>query len=475
MNGFAKKLEIIQTIIDAGIKLQIYQLCLFLKPIIQAMKKYLIVMLMICTSGIDAQIKPLREQAAIVDDILNDRINHLLPQLMEKTGIDLWVIISREYNEDPVLKTMLPATWLNARRRTMLVFYNDPFSKTFKKSAIARYNVGDNIQASWDMKKFPDQWDALVNIITTLHPKKIGINTSTDFAHADGMVLTEYNTLVQKLNKAEQAKLVSAEPLAVAWLETRTEKEMQVYPQLINITHDIIKEGFSEKVITPGKTTSEDLVWWFRQKVNNLGLTTWFHPSVEIQRNDSVSFDHLKAFTNADKDVILPGDLLHVDFGITYLRLNTDVQEHAYVLQNNETDAPVFLRNAFAKANRLQDILTSAFAENKTGNQILHDALDQAKKENIKACIYTHPIGYHGHAAGPTIGLWDQQNGVPGSGDFPMHYNTCYSIELNAATFIKEWNKEIRMMLEQDGYFEKNGFRYINGRQTALHLIPAKP
>jgi hypothetical protein len=391
---------------------------------------------------------------------------------MEKNGIDLWVIISREYNEDPVLKTMLPATWLNARRRTILVFYNDPQQKIFKKLAIARYNVGDNIQASWDMQKFPDQWDALANIVTEFHSKKIAINTSESFAHADGLDHTEYVQFLQKLSAEQKTKIISAEPLAVAWLETRTEKEIQLYTQLISITHKIIEEGFSEKVIKSGITTSDDLVWWFRQKVNDMGLTTWFHPSIEIQRNDSVAFDHIKAFTNEQKDVIHRGDLLHVDFGITYLRLNTDVQEHAYVLRDGETDAPSYLKNAFAKANRLQDILTSQFAENKTGNQILHDALAEAKKENIVASIYTHPIGYHGHAAGPTIGLWDQQGGVPGSGDFPMHYNTCYSIELNAATEINEWKKQIRMMLEQDGYFEKNGFRYINGRQTNLHLIP---
>jgi len=305
-----------------------------------------------------------------------------------------------------------------------------------------------------------------------LSTEKIAVNTSENFGHADGLDYTEHNLLLKKLSPAYQQRIVSSEPLAVSWLETRTAREMQLYPQLINITHAIIAEGFSNKVITPGITTTEDLVWWFRQKVNDLGLTTWFHPSVEIQRNDAVAFNHLNAFTNADaKNIIQPGDLLHVDFGITYLRLNTDVQEHAYVLKPNETEAPAFLKEALLSTNRLQDILTIQFKENKTGNQILADALAQAKKENIKASIYTHPIGYHGHAAGPTIGLWDMQNGVPGSGDFPMHYQTCYSIELNAAFFIKEWNKEIRIMLEQDGYFDTDGFRYINGRQTQLHLI----
>ena len=437
------------------------------------MRKYCLLILLCIVDHLPAQILPLRDQAKVIDEILNERINHLLPELMEKNGIDLWVIISREYNEDPVLKTMLPATWLSARRRTMLVFYFDPQKKVYKKIAIARYNAGDNIQAAWDMQKFPDQWDALVDAVGSFHSKKIAINVSENFAHADGLDHSEYLQFLQKLSAEQKAKIVSAEPLAVAWLETRTAREMQIYPQLISITHKIIKEGFSEKVITPGITTSEDLVWWFRQKVNDLGLTTWFHPSIEIQRNDSATFDHLKAFTNVDaKNIIQPGDLLHVDFGITYLRLNSDVQEHAYVLQPNETEAPQALQQAFKNANRLQDILTSKFALNKTGNEILAEALAQAKKENIVPSIYTHPIGYHGHAAGPTIGLWDQQNGVPGSGDFPMHYNTCYSIELNAATEIPAWKKSVRIMLEEDGYFDEKGFRFINGRQKEMYLIP---
>ena len=423
----------------------------------------------------NSQILPLREQAKVVDEVLADRLNNLLPTLMAQNGIDMWVMMTREYNEDPVVKTMLPATWLNARRRTILVFYNNPEQNLFKKLAVARYAVGNEISAAWDMKKYPDQWDALNAIINELKPNKIALNISDNFAHADGLDHSEYLQFTAKLSEANRKKIVPAEPLAVAWLETRTPREMQFYPQLISITHQIIAEGFSNKVVTPGITTSEDLVWWFRQKVNDLGLTTWFHPSIEIQRNDSVSFDHLKAFTNTDsKNIIQPGDLLHVDFGITYLRLNTDIQEHAYVLQPNETGAPAFLKDAMATANRLQDILTGQFKVGKTGNQILADAFAQAKKENIEASIYTHPIGYHGHAAGPTIGLWDQQGGVPGSGDFPMHYNTCYSIELNAATNILQWHKPIRMMLEQDGYFDETGFRYINGRQTVLHLIGGK-
>ena len=419
-----------------------------------------------------SEILPVREQARVIDEILAERLDTVLPTLMQRNGIDLWIVVSREYNEDPILRTMLPATWLNARRRTILVFSRDAAAK-FEKLAVARYNVGDRITAAWDMQRFPKQWDALAEIVTTRNPAKIAIDTSADFAHADGLVKTDYDELMQALPERFRPRIVSAQDLAIGWLETRTAREMQIYPQLVRITHSIIAEAFSEAVITPGITTSDDVVWWLRQRVSDLGLDTWFHPTVSIQRDDGESFDHLKSFIDHPAgEIIREGDLLHVDFGITYLRLNTDVQEHAYVLRPGESDVPAGIAKAMLKANRLQDILTSQFTVGRSGNQILAGALAKAKKEGIKATIYTHPLGSHGHAAGPTIGMWDQQDGVPGSGDFPMHANTVYSIELNAASDIPEWNKEVRIMLEQDGGFDGKAFRYLDGRQTAIHLIP---
>ena len=295
----------------------------------------LIAVILVLTSMIgQAQVLPVREQARVINELLAERLDSLLPSLMEKNGIDMWIVVSREYNEDPVIKTMLPAEWLYARRRTILVFYNNPKKKAYEKLAIARYSVGTAIKAAWDMRKFPDQWDALVEVIATRKPDKIAVNTSANFAHADGLDHTEYTELLQKLPVAYKAKLVSAESLAVAWMETRTLREMQIYPQLVSATHKIIEEGFSEKVITPGITSTDDVVWWFRQKIRDLGYDTWFHPSVSIQRNDDQNFDHLKSFSASPAaDIILPGDVLHVDIGITYLRLNTDIQEHAYILR----------------------------------------------------------------------------------------------------------------------------------------------
>ncbi len=432
-----------------------------------------VLLFLLMSFSASAQVLSPRDQSRVIDEILQERMDNLLPVLMDRTGIDMWVVISREYNEDPVLKTMLPSTWLSARRTTMLVFYRDAARKTIEKLAIARYNVGESIKAAWDMQKFPNQWDALLDVIKSRNPKKIGINTSAHFGHADGLDHTHHTLFMNMLSPELWAKVVSAEPLAVAWLESRTDREMQVYTQLVDITHAIIEEGFSEKVITPGITTTDDVVWWFRKKIRDLGLDTWFHPSVSVQRNDPENFEHLRSFSNRPKDdLIRPGDLLHVDIGITYLRLNTDIQQHAYVRKPGEEALPNSIRKAMENGNRLQDILTSQYKTGRTGNQILLAALEQAKKEGIAATIYTHPLGLHGHAAGPTIGLWDQQGGVPGSGDYPLYPRTAYSIELNAATEIPEWKKTIRIMLEEDGYYDESGFRYISGRQKEIYLIP---
>jgi Xaa-Pro aminopeptidase len=413
-----------------------------------------------------------KDRAKLKDELLEDRFINLLPELMDKSEIDMWLLISREYNEDPVLKTMLPATWLNARRRTILVFYRNKEKNTLERLAVARYNIGKSIKSAWDKEKEPNQWNALSKIIKERNPKKIGINFSKHFPLADGLVKTDYDELQENLPPELSSKLVSAEKLAIAWIETRTEKELALFRDLVKITHDIIDETFSEKVIIPGETTTEDLVWFMRQKVTDLGLETWFHPTIDMQRNTEVLKSHIESFSKGkDEKIIQKGDLLHCDFGITYIGLNTDCQQHAYVLKEDEKEVPKFLKDAFQKGNRVQDILTSNMKSGKTGNLILSASLSQAKKEGLIPSIYTHPLGKYGHSAGTTIGMWDSQKGVPFKGDYPLQKNTAYAIELNTTVTIKEWQKDIRIMLEEAGFFGDDVFEYVNERQTAIKPI----
>jgi Xaa-Pro aminopeptidase len=440
------------------------------------MKKLLLaITFLIALSVSSQQILPENERARVLDEILSDRFNNLLPNLMDETGIDMWIVISREYNEDPVLRTMLPGTWLNARRRTILLFYRNKSKNTIEKLAVARYNVGDNILSAWDKEKQPDQWKRLMELIDERNPSKIGLNFSKDHNIADGLDKTDYDEFLGNLPKKFQNKVVSAEQLAVRWIETRTPREMVIYNQLVSITHEIIAEAFSEKVITPGVTTTTEVEWWMRQKVTDLGLETWFHPTVDVQRSSEKLVDHLYSFSGRPDDlVILPGDLVHCDFGITYLRLNTDCQELAYVLKPNEKQAPKFLVDGLKSGNKVQDFLTDNMITGRTGNEILGKALNEAKAVGLRPSIYTHPLGFYGHSAGTTIGMWDSQGGVmtDDGQNYPLRPNTVYAIELNTTITVPEWNRDIRIMLEEAGFYGEDGFRYVNGRQTELLLIP---
>ena len=437
------------------------------------MRKILIILTLTLSVNISAQdILSLKDRAEFINKLQQERFNNLLPSLMEKTNIDMWVLITREYNEDPIIKTMLPPTWLNARRTTILVFSRDSKTNEFKSVAITRYPFGDNIPSIWDKDKQPNQWKALRDYIVSQDPNKIGINSSSYESLADGLSKYHYDQLYNVLPNKYRNRIVSAEDLAISWIETRTEMEMMVYSQLVEISHAIIREAFSTKVITPGVTSTDDVVWWMREKVIDLGLDTWFHPTVDVQRRDD---SDLYAFDNKSKfDIIQAGDLLHCDFGISYLTLNTDCQELGYVLKPGETNAPDFLVNALKEGNRVQDIFTNNFVLDVTGNEILKKSLQQGKAEGLRPSIYTHPLGTYGHSAGTTLGMWDSQGGVPLTGDYPLQYNTAYAIELNTTVYIPEWEKDIRIMLEVPGFFGKDGFRYINGRQTELLLVGPK-
>lgn len=428
------------------------------------------------TAMAEPVVLPMRERAAVIDHWLDVRVREVLPAIMRREGIDMWVLISREYNEDPVLRTFLPSTWQSARRRTILLIHDPGEGQPLETLAIARYDVGSTFRKAWDKELHGDQWKRLAELIAERDPSSIGLNFSDEFALADGITHTEYRLFREALDPALHDRITSAEGLAIGWLETRSDAEMTVYPQIVRIAHEILAEGLSDAVIQPGVTTTNDVAWWYRDRIRELKLAAWFHPSVSIQRAATPSLDTKQSIAaRHDDDVIRPGDLLHVDFGITYLRLNTDTQQHAYVLRPGETDVPAGIRRAFERGNRLQDILTNNFRAGRSGNEILAASLEDAADEGITASIYTHPIGYHGHAAGPTIGLWDQQEGVPGRGDYPLYPNTAHSIELYAETEAPEWGGPVRIKLEEDAFFDGDRTWYIDGRQRDIYLIPRQP
>jgi peptidase M24-like protein len=410
-------------------------------------------------------ILPLRQQMALRNRWLRERLENVVPMLMEREGIDMWLIICREYNEDPVVMTLLPAPAMSARRRTILVFSRQDDGRV-QRLSIDRYGHGDFYQGLWNPQK-EEQWACLARIVKEHDPQKIATNFSETFAFADGLSHSEAELMNQALGEM-MSRCIGAENLVVGWLETRTESELAAYPSLIEMGHALIAQAFSTQVIHPGVTTTDDVIWWMRQKMHEMGLEAWFQPDCEIQAlGQSAHF-----LKEPQRKLIMPGDLLWCDVGFYYLGLATDQQQHAYVLKAGETDAPQGLLDALHEANRVQEIHMQQMKIGRTGNEVLKKVLDEANNLNINAQVYSHPLGLHGHAAGPTIGLWDKQDGVSGRGDYPVYDNTVYSIELNIRKEIPEWDgQEIRIAVEEDAVMSGGEMRWLDRHQTEFHLI----
>ena len=413
----------------------------------------------------------LRDRAAAHDRLVKARLDNVVPRIMREVGVDMWVLVASEYNEDPVVKTMLPATWASARRRMVLIFHDRGPEKGVERLAVARYPVGDLFPAAWNPEAEPDQWARVAQLINERAPKRIAINISPDFALANGLSAGEHRQLIAAIGPLA-SRLVSHDRLALGVLETRTPDDMAAYQGIMRVAHALIPEGLSEKVITPGVTTTQDVVWWYRERLAELRQDAWCQPSVTVQRAGGAGITPGRQ-TIPENAVILPGDLLHVDFCAGMLGLKTDTQMLAYVLRPGESSAPAGLNAGMAAANKVQDALIASFKTGATGNEVLMAARAKAAAQGLDPVIYTHSIGLHGHGAGPWIGAWDNQNPAPGRGEYRIYPDTAWSIELAALAKVPEWNgAQVRFALEVDGYWNGTAFQWIDGRQTQLLLIP---
>ncbi|MFL0355817.1 M24 family metallopeptidase [Erythrobacter sp. GH1-10] len=410
------------------------------------------------------QLLSMRERAAVIDRILQERLDQIIPRIMREQNVQMWVLVAREYFEEPVVASMLDARNFHARRRTLLVFFDPGDGQPVERLTVSRYGLAGLFEPAWDPEEEPDQWAALADIIAERDPSTIAVNTSDITAFGDGMTLSQYRGMVDALPESYRERIVSGERLSVRWLEERVPAELEIYPGIVRVAHSLIARAFSREVITPGETTVADVQWWYREELARLGLKPWFHPGVGVQRQGAEGM--LRGDT-----VIEPGDLIWTDFGITYLRLNTDTQHLAYVLKPGETDAPAGLVQGLKNTNRVQDILIESFEAGLPGNAVLARARAAALAEGLDPSIYSHPIGLHGHGAGTAIGFWDNQKDDP-RGAYPVHAGTMWSIELTSYLEVPEWGgQRVDFRSEEDAWFDGESVRFLDGRQTELTLI----
>ncbi len=432
----------------------------------------------------------LRDQAAVQQRWLARRMETVLPALMRKHGVDMWVVPMREYNEDPVFSSLVSPTTFAARRRTIYVFFDRGPERGVERIALGGTSQGGVYQAVRAMKEVPaaagatvaagsgtvgrqaelwgdEQWQVLKRAVEERQPRRIAIDVSRTHAFSDGLSAGEYEGMREALGETWSSRFVRAEGLPLELIATRLVEEDSVYREMTRVAWDVIGEAFSNRVVTPGVTRTEDVVWWMRQRVNDLGLGSWFQPSVEVQRQGWT------AERLGENPVIQRGDVLHCDFGIVAYRLNTDTQHMGYVLREGERDVPAGLKAALTNSNRMQDILVEEIRPGRTGNEILRAAQGRMRALGIDGTFYSHPIGMHGHGAGPLIGLWDYQDGVPGRGDVSVIPRMWFSIELQATTPVPEWGGQpVRSAQEEDVIVGADGVaRWALRRQTEFHLV----
>ena len=415
----------------------------------------------------------IRERAALVYKITAKRLDTLLPRMMRETGFDMWIISCNEDNLDPIFETMVPYENWNPITQ-ILVLFDQGQGKGVERLNVARTDTQGLFKnawdaAAWDTKKAESQWDALGRVVRERDPKRIGLNEGEVQWAAGGLTVVLKKSIVEAIGPKYAARFQSAEPLAALWAETLLDEEVELMERAAALSRSIIADMFSSKVVTVGQTTAEDLRWYYWQRVADLGLKVSFSPFVSIRGRSPKDVEKW----GKDDKVIRPGDILHCDVGLKYMRWNSDHQEMAYVLRPGETDAPETFKKLLAEANRLQDVYCGEFRTGLTGNELLGNMLKKARELGIPTPkIYSHSLGYFLHEPGPLIGLpWEQVNNV-GRGDVKLVPMSAFTAEMSVTGPVPEWSgADFRVPLEQDILFDGERAFFLASRQTSFHLI----
>ena len=389
------------------------------------------------------KIRSLKEQYALKDQCLKERLEIILPQVMEDADVDMWIVASKEYHEDPTFKAMVPAEYLTARRITMFAFSKEAdgihrYSLSMPDKSVAKF-----YESKWQFGK-EEQMVALKRLIEEKDPKRIALNMSKEFAVCDGFSIGLYQMFKESLGEDIMNKMVNDDLLAMKFMEIRTPTELKLMPEVMSVAHDIMERMYTTDVIKPGITTTNDLEWFMKEEVNKLGLTYWFEPTMDLQRKNGDE-------SRYDSCVIQKGDLLHCDFGIYYMNMCTDTQRLGYVANDDEDTMPQYLLDGMKVGNRFQDIVRENMIVGRTGNEVFEAAMKQAKEEGIQAMLYSHPCNMYGHGPGPTIGLFSNQNAIPIKGDVKLSNNTVYALELNVKVDDYYYFLEETVALTDDG------------------------
>lgn len=410
-----------------------------------------------------------RQQMDVREGWLKLRFDNLLP-MMTKHKVDMWIVVNEEFHSDPVTDFIVPPIPM-VGRRDFFVFISR--GDKLERYAIVRYQE-ERLKNHYTVLSPPNAeiGTTIKKLVEERDPQTIALNYKGTRGAAVGLTYDAYQFLATAVGEKFEKRFVPAQTLITDFLDTRLPDELEHFRTAVLATDVITRRAFSNEVITPGKTTVGDVRWWMMQQLNDLGVTTWFQADLRVQRRAAPTQTAGAAnfLEVASESVVLQrGDVIHVDFGMTYMGLNTDWQKMGYILLPGEKTVPAGLQVALKNTNRLQDILFSFARPGMTGAEVYEKTMAKCKEQGIQAMIYSHPVGAQGHGLGASIDF--RRSAIPGQEE-RIRLGSYLAVELNTSTPVPEWNNQaVTMMAEDDAYMTETGYQWFRPRQTEFYVI----
>ncbi len=413
-----------------------------------------------------------RSRWEILNTIRNEKFDIILPKVMRENNIDMWIHTIKQWKPDP-LGVDLGVT---NGYFTGYIIFTDTGDHRIERAVLG---TSDELLKKTGAYDIYQRESSLREFVAERNPVRIGINMSNHIGVADGLSHTGYLKLINTLGSRFTDRIVPADKLIADFRSLRVSSEIRVFTQAADFNRSLLERALSNEVITPGVTTREDVAWWIQDQLLTNGMDSAFGLSMPglIHSYTSSPEEYRKL-----EYILQRGDLLQFDLGVSYLNYGTDAKRHAYILRQNETDAPQEFKAAFEESLEIRNLIRKHLKPGKTGAELLEYLYRKVEEagyvrqkiedsvqdtELIEVNIGMHAVGNLGHDVGPSIWI-----------DQPWRFNhvhrptNLFSFEIFTYPTIKEWGgKKARIGIEDDAYFSKTGVEWLTPVNSGILLI----
>jgi Xaa-Pro aminopeptidase len=403
-------------------------------------------------------------------EIRKKRIQELLPSAMERADVDVWMVICRENNNDPMA---LHIGGENAGGTSFYVFYESNgkvksvvFCSFGEVTALTELGLHDSIIS---VSRGQDVFELATNFVKNVDPEKIAINISNSNSTADGLSHSQYQKLANNFGEDWEEKLVSSEELVYEWLSIKLPAEVEIMRKAAEITAQWEVEAY--KTIVAGKTTDAEVADFLNEKIKAYGFEDGWNP----EQNPNVNSGPDRGHSHATNKVIMPGDVIQTDFGIkVYGIWVTDIQRFAYVLKEGDNSAPEDIQRYWDVAKRGHRLVFENMKPGISGYELDKKQREWMKENGSLPVPWStgHPVGYVAHDVGPSLG-GGQEGITPSAAALkPLREGMVFAYDGFYAWNIEGGEKTISV--EEMVVVTEDGAEYLTPPQEELILVGAE-